>query len=459
MASRSEPLVLTDRISMPARASRDVFAACSPQFDLVGKDLRLLREDLSGVRGGPRIQRLEDCIRNALPGRYQVQLLSGHPGSGKSTELRFLAGELQQSKDGRIYHAVLVDLLEYLDIRDTQLPELVAALFSAIIDDPVLGAYARTTTTAKKIWKDMVSWVKGLGLSLDAEIPLGVTKLKLSFKTSPGLQQRFRELGRNHLTSLMEGLGDLIQDVRTHLVEQGVDDLVIIADNLERVERLPLPDNSKRTTHDLFFIEQLPLIQTVPVHLIVTVPVSLHFTQGRLRHAFNSPNDVVLPMVAVRERGPEVDKRDDDGVAALRRLLVRRIDCETVFADEEAVSHAILQSGGCVRDLLRIVSQGVLMKPAMRFTRGEIDGIVKEFVGNYERLLQGRPFLPELHHVVATGSFPGNFADETRQWLLYELVVLEYNGDTWFDVHPFARRTHAFRQAAPPPPAAPPAAG
>ncbi|WP_438033160.1 hypothetical protein [Sorangium sp. So ce204] len=289
--------------------------------------------------------------------------------------------------------------------------------------------------------------MKGLGISLDAEIPAGVAKLKLSLKTSPGLQKRYREASRDHVTSLIEGLGDLIQDVRSHLVKQDIEDLVIIADNLERIERLQLDDGTKRTTHDLFFLEQLPLIQNVPVHLIVTIPVSLHFTQGRLRHVYRAPNDVVLPMIAVRARGTGAEIPDEAGVAALRRMLARRIDCSVVFADDDALRHAIVQSGGCLRDLLRIVTQGALMKPELRLTHAEIDGVMKEFVGNMERLLQGRAYLAELHHIVNTGSFPGAFDDEARQWLLYELVVLEYNGETWYDVHPFARRTHAFRQA------------
>lgn len=324
MAPPPEAIVLTDQLNLPARDPRQVRSACNPRFDLVGKDLVQLREDLSSVRGGDRIQRMEECIRGSLRGDYLVQLLSGHPGSGKSTELRWLAGELQNAKDGQLFHTVLVDLQEYIDIRDIQLPEFITAIFSAIIDDSVLGPYARTTTTAKKIWKEVLGWVKETGISLESDIPLGVAKLKLSLKTSPGLQKRYRIASRDHIVSLMEGLGDLIQDVRSHLIKQGVADLVIIADNLERIE---------------------------------------------------------------------------------------------------------------------------LMKPALRLTRADIDDVVKEFVGNMERLLQGRPFLAELPHIVKTGSFPGAFNDDVRQWLLYELVVLEYNGDTWYDVHPFARRTHAFIQA------------
>jgi hypothetical protein len=443
--------LLTDALTLPARSAREVFAACSPQVDLVGQDLVKLREDLSSVRGGSRVQRLGEYIRLSPRGQYQVQLLSGHPGSGKSTELRWLTTELQKNVDGRSFHALFVDLQDYLDIRDIQLPEFVTALFSAIVDDPILGDYAAMSATAKKLWREVVALAKGVGLSLEAEVPVGVAKLKLSLKTSPGLQKRYREVTRDCITSFVEGLSDLIQGVRTHLLKQGVDDLVIIADNLERIERLPLEDGTRRTTHDLFFLEELPLIQEVPVHLILTVPVSLHFTQGRIRQVFRAPNDVVLPMVAVRTRGPDPSLPDDAGIAALTRLLMRRIDVDAVFADEEALRYAVMQSGGCIRDLLRIVSTGAVMKKDLRFTRDDVDLTVKEFVGNMERLLQGRSFLRDLHHVVETGCFPEAFEDDTRQWLLYELVLLEYNSDTWYDVHPFARRTRAFRQAIPQP--------
>lgn len=445
MALRTRPkLVLTDEIALPARTARDVQAACNPRIELLGKDLLKLREDLSGVRGGDRVQRMEDCIRDALTGDYQVQLFSGHIGSGKSTELRWLSRELQMNKRGTVFHAVFVDIDEYLDVRDIQLPEFLTALISALIDDPVIGPHVRASTTAKKLWRDVVTWVKSLGITLDAEIPVGVTKLKLSLKTSPGLQKRFREASRDHVTALMEGLGDLIQDARTHLAQQDVKDLIIIVDKLDRIERLPLDDGTKRTTHDLFFLEQLPLLQNVPAHFIVTIPVTLHFTQSRLRQMFGSP-DVVLPMVMVHKRG--TDTPDEAGISALKRLLARRIDTSVVFADEDALRHAIIQSGGCVRDLFRIVTTGVLNKRGLGLTRADVDEVVKEFASNLERLLQGRGFLRDLHHVTKTGSFPENFDDDTKQWLLYQLVVVEYNGETWYDVLPFARRTRAFREA------------
>lgn len=449
MAARPDKIVLTKALTLPARTARDVRAACNPRFDLVDTDLRILREDLSEVRGGDRTKRMEECIRGALPGDYQVQLLSGHPGSGKSTELRWLSAELRKTKDDVAFHVLFVDLQDYLDVRDIQLPDFVTALLAGILDDPLLGLLIGKSGAAKKMatsmWRKVTGWLSEIKLSLEGEVPLGAAKLKLSVMKSPGVQKRYREVSRDHVMSFVTELSDLVQELRPLLADQGTDDLVIIADNLERMERLPLDDGSKRTTHDLFFLEQLPLIQEADVHLIATIPVSLHFTQGRLRQAYAAPSDVVLPMITIRKRGTNTP--DENGIAALKRLLARRIETSVVFADEDALRHAIVQSGGCLRDLFRIVTTGALNKPALGLSRTDIDAVVREFASNMERLLQGRRFLKDLHHVVKTGSFPDDFDDDMRQWLLYELVVLEYNGETWYDVHPFAQRTRAFKDA------------
>jgi energy-coupling factor transporter ATP-binding protein EcfA2 len=456
MAIRPKKLFLTDEVKLPARNARDVQAACDPGFDLEGKDLLLLREDLSIVRSD-RVRRIEECIRDARAGHYRLQLFSGHIGSGKTTELRWLAGELQKKKEDQVFHAVFLDVEQYLDARDVQIPELLTAMVSALIDDPAIGPHVRTSATAKKVWNEVVRWLKQIGVEVEGEIPAGVAKLKLSFKTSPGLQERYREENRKHVTSLIEWLGDLLQEARSALVKQGVEDLVVLVDKLDRIERLPLDDKSGRTRHDLFYLEQLPNLQYIPAHFVVTIPVTLHFTQGRLHQVFHGATDTILPMVAVHERGS--DKPHEPGMAALTRLLRRRIDTSVVFADEDALRYAIEQSGGSLRDLFRIVTTGALDKRELKLTRADVDDVVKELGSHLERLLQGRPYLRELHHVAKTGSFPEKFDDATKQWLLYQLVVLEYNGDTWYDVHPFARRTRAFRDAAaatPQPPPVPP---
>lgn len=63
-------------------------------------------------------------------------------------------------------------------------------------------------------------------------------------------------------------------------------------------------------------------------------------------------------MVGIRQR-PGADVRGDDaaGIAALQRLIARRVQLDKVFAGEAAIAAVIRESGGCVRDLLRLVGE------------------------------------------------------------------------------------------------------
>ncbi len=442
-------IVLTKQITLPGRTVRDVRAACNPNIDLIGDDLTALREDLSDVRGGQRLRRIEASIRDALDDDYQVHLLSGHSGSGKSTEMRWLARCLQreQQKDERVLYPLFLEIDQYLNERDIQLPEFLTALVAALLEDVRVGPHLRTLELVKRFWKDVQAWISGLGVTLEGEIPAGLAKIKATFRTSPNFQQSFRETNHKHVKRLIETASDLIENARQKLIADGTHDLIIMIDKLDRIERLPLEDKTGRTRHDLFYLEQLPMIQEIPVHFILTVPVTLHFTQNRLAQVFHRVNNVILPMVAVRERG--TNRSNTAGIAAISRLLGRRVDLGATFANEEARIFAIEESGGCLRDLFRLVAEAALNKRALKLTAPDIEVIAKENASTVERLVQGRAFLRDLHHIVKTGSFPEGFDDEMKQWLLYNLVVIEYNGETWFDVHPFVKRTRAFREAAP----------
>ncbi|HRI66171.1 MAG TPA: AAA family ATPase [Polyangium sp.] len=396
------------------------------------------------------MRRIENAIRGASEGDYQVHLLSGHSGSGKSTEMRWLARCLQRERvgDERVLYPVFIQIDNYLNELDIQIPEFLTAIITALLEDVRVGQYLLTLDMVQRFWKDLQQWVKGLGVTLESEIPLGIVKLKGTFRMWPGFQKSYREENDKYVKRLLETLSDLIIRAREILTEQGTHDLLIMIDKLDRIERLPLGDNTGRTRHDLFYLEQLPSIQGIPVHFVLTVPVTPHFAQNRLRQVFHSLDNVILPMVAVRER-KTMEQPFPRGIEALTRLLGRRVSLSETFADTEALHFAIYESGGCLRDLFHLVSEAAINKQALKLTTADIEVIVKENTNNMERLLQGRGFLRDLHHIVKTGSFPEGFNDETKQWLLYNLVVIEYNGETWYDVHPFARRTRAFREAAP----------
>lgn len=439
---------LVDEIVLPAQTRRDMKAACDLQFELKGKDLERLRIDLADVRGGRVLEQIEGDIRDARRGTYRTVLFSGHVGSGKTTELRWLTRQLEAEKEGQCFHVLWVDALEYLDINSVQLPEFLVALFNAIVDDPLLSPLLGASTTAKKLWRDMRAWLKPIGIELEVEIPLGAAKLKAKVKTEFELQKRMRETLRERVTELMNLLSELLIDLRAGLAKQSVDDLVIIADNLEKIVLTELDHQGAKNSHDLFFVEQLPIVQQLRAHIVLTVPVSLHFTHARLRQVFLNPTVKVLPMVPVHQpRQPNAPH--ERGIAVLKELLKARVDSTILFAEDAAFTRAIELSGGVIRDLFRIVLESLSLKPTMELTVADVENGVKDIVSSYERMLQGKEYLPSLHAIAACSCFPVGFAEDARNALLHSMVVLEYNGETWYDVHPLARRTRAYVSAKP----------
>jgi len=434
---------LTERITVvPVREARYVPTICDGNVPLQGPDQKL-HVDLTEARGGNLIAEVEQRIRWAPVGTYEKHLVTGHTGSGKSTELYRLASGLQQSKDGRLFHVVFFDIKEHLDPSDIQLPNLLMALFSALWRDDLLRV--PTLEPAKHLGRQMLGWAKALGVDVAADLAKGIPVLGTLLKNAD-LQRRFREKSWDSTARVIEEMGNLLEEIRKGLVaRQEVDDLVIIIDNLEKM--LVKDIGGGRTNHDLLFVEQLPKLETLPVHMVVTFPVSLHADQVQLRSAYANAVTIQIPMVRVRARV----SHDDDlvGLAALRRFLACRLDLATIFATPDVVDSAIRESGGCVRDLLRIVATAVVARGSVPITAEDIERAVGRLAADFERVLQGRAVLPHLHTVEQTGSIPGTIGHGERKWLLLNLIVVEYNGETWYDVHPLARRTRAYRENTP----------
>jgi hypothetical protein len=451
---KTKPLV--ERIgTVPVREARFVPAICDGNVPLEGAD-QVLHVDLTAARGGDRIAEIERRIRWAAVGQYEKHLVTGHTGSGKSTELDRLKTELQRDKDGRLFHVVFFDIKQHLDPSDIQLPDLVAALFFALWNDSVLHVPAMAA--AAHIGKQIIGWMKALGVDVAADLAKGIPALGTLLKNGD-LQRRFREKAWDYAARVIEQMGELVQEVRNALVKTGVHDLVIVVDNLEKM--LMKDAGSGRTNHDLLFLEQLPKLEALPVHMVITFPVALHADQAQLRASYANATAIQIPMVRVRQRDGHAD--DPVGIAAMRDLLAKRLDLDVVFSNRAAVDRAIRQSGGCVRDLLRIVSSAVVERGSVPIDEADVESAVRRSVSDFERVLQGRRCLPHLHAIEETGSIPAALDSDDRRWLLLNLIVLEYNGETWYDVHPFARATRAYRTSAPkpgaaspPPPASPP---
>lgn len=195
-------------------------------------------------------------------------------------------------------------------------------------------------------------------------------------------------------------------------------------------------------------MRELPLLD-VPAHLVLTYPISLNYSSVELLQVYRNAKQTTIPMVGIRTKpdaGPRVD--DAAGFDALRRLLARRIDLDTVFDGDDAIHDAIALSGGCVRDLLQLVGE-LPVVGKVPFTRDTVKRAAADYVNRFERILQGKPYLGLLHTIERDGAFPIDTNEAWKQQLLLGLIALEYDSGTWYDIHPLVKATRAYRLAAP----------
>lgn len=430
------PLVST--YAFPVSQPREIRAVCNPSMPLLPED-DLLHEDLSAVQGGARFEMIEKRIRMADGGSFARELVTGHAGSGKSTELLRLATRLRAPKGTQAFHVVYLDAFEYLSQWGIRLPHIVIALLAALAREQRVDL--KETRSAKKLVtriKDLAGSVsKDLAKDLDSLAHLPI--LTAALRASQELSTKFRDQAVTQIQDLLRDLNDLVAEVVADLHVE----VVFIIDNLEKIPEQTADGHV--SLHEALFVRDLPLLD-IPAHLVLTYPISLNYSNVELLRVFPGSNKTTLPMVSVR-RPPGSPERGDDreGIAALRHLLLRRVKRE-VFADDEAIEHMIRSSGGCVRDLMRFVGDlPIVAEPP--FTRDHVDRAVQDFKNDYERILAGKPYVRYLGAIEQSGRISDDLEPDWKREILLGLVVLEYDTDTWFDVHPLAKLTRAFTAA------------
>jgi len=430
------PLAL--EYQFPVFLPREIRAVCNPSRPLLPED-EPLHENLSAVQGGARFEKIENRIRMADHSQFVRELVTGHAGSGKSTELLRLAARLRQPKATQEFHVVYLDAFEYLSQWGVRLPHILIALLAGLARQERVDL--KETRSARTLVARLKALVGGISSEIAkqfdslAHIPVLTTLLR----TNQEFSSKFRDQAVTQIQDLLRLLSDLVAEVSKDLNVE----IVFIVDNLEKVPEQSM--EGAASLHEALFVRDLPLLD-IPAHLVITYPISLNYSNAELLRAFPNASKTTLPMVGVR-RPPGAQERGDDpdGIAALRSLLLRRVAPE-VFADDAAIEHLIRSSGGCVRDLMRFTGELPIVA-APPFTRDHVDQAIQDFRNDYERVLQGKPYVRHLREIEQTGQISDEIAPEWKREILLGLVVLEYDTDTWFDVHPLAKRTRAFMAA------------
>jgi hypothetical protein len=229
------------------------------------------------------------------------------------------------------------------------------------------------------------------------------------------------------------------ESLREHGRPNGI---LLIFDNLDRYT----PEQV-----DQLLIRGSSLIKKLAAHAIYTVPIGLAYDPvgGKIEDEYAV--ECVLPMIALRQRGhlwqPTVadSPYNEAAVSEMVSALERRIVLERIFENVKDAHLLAKMSGGCLRDLLHLVTLAYSEEPtAQRISETAVSRAIRKFRTSFVRRLT-----PEDYGRLAQVSRHEQNPDRLTRQLLYRRDALEYleNGNVWMDVHPIIIEIEAFQHA------------
>jgi hypothetical protein len=357
--------------------------------------------DFAGVRGGKIIEELKSDITYFSQDEPTCGLFTGHIGCGKTTELLRLKCELEEAG----YHVVYFESTQDLEIDDVDISDIMLAIARRVYESldglqklelPEPKGLKRILKGAAKLLMTEVSLdaeFSPLGLAdvsvntegeFSAKVPgmgevsaskkqgftvvaPGIGKITAKAKDSPEVRNKLREYLEPQTKSILELINqELLEPAKEQLKKFGLRGLVVIVDNLDRVETARKPWG--RPQAEYLFVDRGEQLRQLQCHVVYTMPLSLRFSDdfGRLIDRF-PVRPKVLPMVPVRYRDGSICP---EGMYLMQKMvLVRGFPQEqpeptpefigAIFDTKETLEQLCLYSGGHVRELLRLLYEWI----------------------------------------------------------------------------------------------------
>ncbi len=429
--------------------------ACNPSKTLnIGKaEDRRYYIDFSSVRGSNVIRELRRTI-TLYGDEATCQLFTGHIGCGKSTELSRLKAQLE--REG--FHVVYFESSKDLDLADVDISDILLAIARQVSQSleeaeirlqptrfqELLQGAANLLNSEVTGLKVKIPQVGDVGLQSESSkysLAFGIGEITTKAKDSKDIRSLLRQHLEPRVNNILEAINqELIAPANQQLQQQGKAGLVVIVDNLDRVDnKLKL---SQRSQPEYLFVDRGEQLNQLQCHIVYTIPLILAFSNDKenLNNRFTS-DPIMLPMVRVQERDGSIC---EEGLALLRQMILARafpeLEAEKrlnlisqIFDTPETLDRLCQVSGGHVRNLLRLM-HSCFRKDDPPFSRQLIEQVIIQ-----RRNELSKAITPDewelLKQVAKTKTVRG---EKEYQILFKSSFVYEYhdNDHVWFEVNP-----------------------
>ncbi|MDE5083330.1 MAG: ATP-binding protein, partial [Trichodesmium sp. St18_bin1] len=378
------------------------------------------------------------------PDEPTCQLFTGHIGCGKSTELWLL----KQLLEAEGFHVVYFESDKDLEMGDLDVSDILLTIARQVreslntreklnLDEP---------TRFKSIIEGAIKLLQTeIEISPEVELSFGIAKITAQAKDSPQLRSKLRDYLGPRSNGIIETINqELLEPAHKKLKQRGKNGLVVIVDNLDKVDSSPKPWG--RPQPEYLFVDRGEQLASLHCHVIYTLPLALRFSNdfNTLTQRFKS-DPQVLPMVSIQLRD---GKEFGEGMAKLRQLVLARAfphleeqqrleKITEIFDSTETLDYLCKMSGGHVRNILRILNDAIKKQKGLPISSENLNKVIQNFRNERTLAVEDEEW-ELLRQVAQTQKVKG---DDGYQRLIRSMFVYEYRDDegSWFDINPILK--------------------
>jgi len=439
-----------------ANSITDIFKAFDPSpLDTKEELHQFYVSELNEIRGSDKMKTLALGIRRQIGRGYYKAFVMGHSGVGISTELTRLQDDV--SKEVRVLRLSANTDLDPVNFKPFDLILRIALGLAEETAKPIPEGGAGSTLP-DDLTQALLDWFHvekvtlktqtdntasaNLGASSEGSLwgkLLGISAgVKAEIKRASGRASEIIEYREKNVGQLADLTNRVIDDCNRRLkAETGLEWLVIGDD----FDKPGIPEVSIENT----FIKYGNILGDLRCHLIMDVPIGLgHSSRAvQLPPQFEGPHNFPDTPVYQKDHSPHKKGRD-----ALRCVIAHRMD--PALFDEGQEERLIVASGGNLRDLFTLIvdaSTHAELRDAatQRITAADVDRAINSLRKEYRDHLGETAYDVEkpkleakLDKLIAVylGEPESELPGSALYSLLHGKAVQEFNGISWFGVHP-----------------------
>jgi energy-coupling factor transporter ATP-binding protein EcfA2 len=371
-----------------------------------------------------------------------VTLLSGHRGSGKSTELRRLKKYLED--DGCV--VFLSDMRDYLNMTTSvEISDFFISLMGAL-NEAYFTRFGKNPAN-ENYWERLVNFLKQdvkIGdISFEASMPGVKGGIKASLKDDPTFRQKLQEGLKGHIARLVQEAHEFAVSVVVAVRKETNDPdkkVVFLVDSVEQIRGVGADaDHVHRSVENLFsahadslHIPLLHVLYTIPPYLTPMSPaLGRHLGGGVICH---------LPSVHVFKERTAIE--DEQGLNIMKQVITCRFPNWEQVITEADLRKMALASGGDFRNFFRLITttltkaDGDSLPISESIVRAAEDHLRREMLPIAEDDMVWLSKIAESKDVkLATKELLPRLAG----FFDTSLIQNYRNGADWYDVHPLLR--------------------